>query len=876
MDIGTKEEFKTKLAKLIEVFSNNEEYYKSKKYKEDHVRQDFINPFFKALGWDMDNERGVAPQYREVIYEDRIEIEGKPKAPDYAFRLGSERKFFVEAKASSVKVYSEVDPAFQLRRYAWSGKLPVSILTDFEEFSVYDTTIEPKHSDKASVARVKYIHYKDYLKEADYIWETFSRDGVWKGSFDKFAVKDKKGSQLVDKSFLREIEQWRELVAKDIASNNDISIYDLNYVVQKFIDRIIFLRIAEDRGIENYENLKSTIASKDTYSELLKIFRRAEDKYNSSLFDLKKDHVSEKIKVSDKALDRILNNLYYPKSPYEFSVIGVDILGSVYEQFLGKVIRLTRGGNAVVEEKPEVKKAGGVYYTPKYIVDYIVKNTVGELVKDKTPRQVANLNIVDPACGSGSFLIGAYNFLLDWHLKYYTENDPDKHVKAKRLFMDSQGNYLLSTQEKRDILVNIIHGVDIDPQAVEVTKLSLALKMLEDENSETIGAQFVLFADRILPDLSSNIKCGNSLVGNDYYSDKQISLLDDKELRKVNAFDWEKEFPMVFRYGGFDAVIGNPPYVNSREMEDSLKKYFEKYQTASDQYDLYTLFVEKGILLLKDLGYLSFITPDKFLITKYGEVLKKFVYENTKIIDVADYTDQDVFDGVGVYPVVFVLQKSEGDGQCTFEELLYGNSIKILDQIDSFESIDFDVWRPLATSKSIVEVSDGDIIVSNRQVSKFKVVNPIKGFVKDGRVKDSQPNKIIMKKLCYELEAVIDKEGFQTINTVYCLTSEHNYLYYILGILNSRLMTFYARNKYKSTALRGGYIELRVFQVKSLTIKIPTEDELRKMSSLVENICNLSEGDSRYGLIMNKIDSLVYEIYGLVSKDIKLVEETVF
>lgn len=656
MDIVTKETFKTKVQKLVEHFSDNEDYYKSTQYKEDHVRQEFINPFFKALGWDMDNEQGFAPQYREVIHEDRIEIEGKPKAPDYAFKVGSDRKFFVEAKASSVRVFSEIDPAFQLRRYAWSGQLPVSILTDFEEFSIYDTTLEPKHTDKSSVARVKYINYKDYLKEVDYLWDTFSKEAVWKGSFDKFAKREKKGSQLVDKSFLKEIELWRDLVAKDVASNNNLNIYELNSVVQKFIDRIIFLRIAEDRGVESYETLRSAVKSPDTYSQLLKIFSRADEKYNSSLFDLKKDELSTKIKISDKTLDRILNNLYYPKSPYEFSVIGVDILGSVYEQFLGKVIRLTKGGNAVIEEKPEVKKAGGVYYTPQYIVDYIIKNTVGELVKDKTPKDVAKLKVVDPACGSGSFLIGAYNYLLNWHHKYYVENDVEKNLKTKKLFKDGEGNYFLSTQEKKDILLNNIHGVDIDPQAVEVTKLSLALKMLEGENSETINAQYKLFADRILPDLSSNIKCGNSLIGSDYYSDKQITLLGDEELRKVNAFDWDKEFPFIFRSGGFDAVIGNPPYIRIQTIEKSFSEYFlHHYHTARGKYDMYSLFVEKALSLINKSGNISFILPNKFLVTDYGEYLREIIAQKECLKSLVNFKDAQVFENASTYTCILSL-----------------------------------------------------------------------------------------------------------------------------------------------------------------------------------------------------------------------------
>ncbi|NLD25661.1 N-6 DNA methylase [Candidatus Dojkabacteria bacterium] len=873
MDIVTKETFKTKLQKLVEHFSDNEDYYKSTQYKEDHVRQEFINPFFKALGWDMDNEQGFAPQYREVIHEDRLEIEGKPKAPDYAFKVGSDRKFFVEAKASSVKVFSEIDPAFQLRRYAWSGKLPVSILTDFEEFSIYDTTIEPKHTDKSSVARVKYIHYKDYIKEADYLWDTFSKEAVWKGSFDKFAKREKKGSQLVDKSFLKEIELWRDLVAKDIASNNKLNIYELNFVVQKFIDRIIFLRIAEDRGVETYETLRSAIKSPNTYSQLLKIFSRADEKYNSSLFDLKKDELSAKIKISDKTLDKILNNLYYPKSPYEFSVIGVDILGSVYEQFLGKVIRLTKGGNAVIEEKPEVKKAGGVYYTPQYIVDYIVKNTVGELVEGKTPKDVAKLKIVDPACGSGSFLIGAYNYLLNWHHKYYVENDVEKNLKAKKLFKDAEGNFFLSTQEKKDILLNNIHGVDIDPQAVEVTKLSLALKMLEGENSETIGAQFVMFADRILPDLSSNIKCGNSLIGSDYYSDKQITLLGDEELRKVNAFDWGNEFPLIFRYGGFDAVIGNPPYVNSREIEAEQKNYFAKYEVGIDQYDLYTLFTEKGLQILKNNGLLSFITPDKFIITNYGKKIKDYIYRNAEIINVVDYTKENVFNGVSVYPVVFILKKGISKETKTFEEFVYEIGSSILLKVESKESIDIDVWRPLATSKNIAVNSGGSKIVSNREVTKFGFRNLIEGTLNGGRLSDAEPNKIIMKKLCYEIEAGLDDLGLSTINTVYCIKADSVYLKYLLGVLNSRLITFYARNKYKGTSLRGGYIELRVFQIKELNIAIPSKGDLTKMDSLVSQIRTLSNDNPRWNILKEKIDALVYDIYSLSKEEVQTVED---
>ena len=271
------------------------------------------------------------------------------------------------------------------------------------------------------------------------------------------------------------------------------------------------------------------------YERLCQLFRQADSRYNSGLFHFSKekgqssspDDLTLRLKIDDKVLKEIISGLYYP-SPYVFKEIPADILGQVYERFLGKVIRLTAGHQAKVEEKPEVRKAGGVYYTPTYIVDYIVKNTVGKLLgRRKTPKEAAGLKILDPACGSGSFLLGAYQYLLDWHTKWYSEHDPETWAKAKTpaIYQAQGGGWRLTTAEKKRILLNNIHGVDIDPQAVEVTKLSLSLKVLEGESQESIGAQLGLFKERALPDLGSNIKCGNSLIGPDYYEGRQLSMI---------------------------------------------------------------------------------------------------------------------------------------------------------------------------------------------------------------------------------------------------------------------------------------------------------------------------------------------------------------
>ena len=612
------------IIELVERFERNRDAYRSNEYNETETRREFIDPFFKALGWDIDNEQGYAEAYKDVVHEDAIKIGGVTKAPDYAFRIGGIRKFFVEAKRPAVKIKEDAETAYQLRRYAWSAKLPLSILTDFEEFAVYDCRIKPDRSDKASVARVLYLTYTEYEPHWDEIAAIFSRDAILKGSFDKYveSTKRKRGTAEVDDAFLKEIENWRDRLARNIALRNpDLSTRELNYAVQRTIDRIIFLRICEDRGIESYGQLRGLQNGTRVYPRLCQIFHRADERYNSGLFHFRRekerpeppDDLTLGLTIDDKVLKEIFKDLYYPESPYEFSVLPADILGHVYEQFLGKVIRLTPGHRAKVEDKPEVKKAGGVYYTPTYIVDYIVKNTVGKLLEGKTPRQVAKLRILDPACGSGSFLLGAYQTLLDWHLKWYQEHDPEKHAKGRspKVYLGPGGEWRLTTAEKKRILLNNIHGVDIDPQAVEVTKLSLLLKVLEGENAETLVKHLKLFHERALPDLGNNIKCGNSLIGPDFYEDKQLSLLDGEERYRINAFDWEAEFPEIMLAGGFDVVIGNPPY--GGVISPAERKYFKTHYRYQDAEDLYLLFLEHYHYLLKHNALLGVIVSNTWL-----------------------------------------------------------------------------------------------------------------------------------------------------------------------------------------------------------------------------------------------------------------------
>ena len=660
----TKDEAKQKISDLLERFGEQIESYKKSDYNETLTRRDFIDPFFKALGWDTDNEQGYAEAYREVIHEDRVKVGAATKAPDYSFRLvGGKRLFFVEAKKPSVVVKDDILPAYQIRRYGWSAKLPISIITDFEEFAIYDCTKKPNPTDKASVARIKYLTFKDYIKEFDFLWDAFSKERVLKGSFDKFVQGNasKKGTATVDKEFLLSLDSWRTYLATSISWNNkNLDEDEINFVVQQTIDRIIFLRIAEDRAVEPYGNLK-TILKGDHYQNLFQLFKEADEKYNSGLFDFKKDKISQSLSIDNKVIKSIVNELYYPESPYEFSVLSVEILGSAYEQFLGKVIRLTPAHQAKIEEKPEVRKAGGVYYTPQYVVEYIVQNTLGKLIEGKSPKEISKIRIVDPACGSGSFLIGAYQFLLDHHKNFYSENGkPSKGKKENPL--TPEGN--LTTSEKKRILLNNIYGVDLDFNAVEVTKLSLLLKCMEGETQASIANQMKLFNERVLPTLDNNIRSGNSLVDTDFYEGQ----IDFGYEKKIKPFTWRKAFPEIFNNGGFDVVLGNPPWVDLKGHPPELVEYyFKKFGTTENRINLYSIFVEQSLKILSPDGIFGFIIPNSILYQSSYEKIRKLILNNWSVNSIVRLPD-NVFQNVKAETIILSISKTGRSTQCLIYE----------------------------------------------------------------------------------------------------------------------------------------------------------------------------------------------------------------
>ncbi len=964
-----------KIAELVQRFEEQIASYKKSEYNETQTRKDFIDPFFKALGWDVDNENSYAEAYREVIHEDKIRIGKTTKAPDYSFKLsGGKRLFFVEAKKPSVFVKEDTGPAFQVRRYGWNCKLAISIITDFEEFTVYDCTKKPNQKDKAQIARIEYFTFRDYLNKFDFIWQTFSKEAVQKGGFDNYIKSDtyKKGTATVDKEFLKSLDDWRTYLATSIALNNkNLNEDEINFVVQQTIDRIIFLRIAEARLIEPENNLKSCLDAKtegDYYKNLFRLFEQADDKYNSGLFDFNKDTLSAKLTIDNKVIKNIVSELYLPESIYEFSVMPVEILGSAYEQFLGKVIRITPAHNAKIEEKPEVRKAGGVYYTPQYIVDYIVEHTVGKLIGSPlkggmgmSPKEVSKIKIVDPACGSGSFLLGAYQYLLDWHKKYYQDSvPPTKRKGIKTDVLTPNGD--LTTAIKKEILLNNIYGVDIDVNAVEVTKLSLLLKCMEGETEASINHQLKMFHERILPSLENNIKCGNSLIDTDVYK----SLFNLSDEKKIKPFNWQVEFPSIFKtkkskdnfdfknqfqkiktisnetdgliskyilkepdvsyskeqdFGGFDIVIGNPPY--GAELSTDIQNYcLNKYFVGNT--DTAALFLVQAKRLLKQNGLCGFIIPKSFTfasnwkktrdvvlndlthIVDCGKVWKEVKLEMSIIIS-QNESDNKSFNSLIIEKEKFKYTAIITKNICReFDFILNGireeeiqTGIKLKRNHQALNDVVTN-QRGAMLQKNICEKGNL-IVIGGKQIKRYSYNSDIKGKINSKLVIDQKAfikqNSVLVQNIVAHIQnpyphiQIIGSLGnifekntviIDTVNQLECKPNINNKV--VLAILSSTLCNWYTYKFIFANAIRTMHFD------STTTEKIPFPKKIDhklaiEITKYVDELFSLNQEiqitklESRIDQIKRKIkhcedqiNLAVYKLYELSKEEIEIVE----
>lgn len=637
-----------KLKDLANRFQTNLAFYKETRnnYNEHSCRIEYIDPLLKILGWDVANEKGLAPQYREVIAEN---YSTPTDRPDYTMTLRGVAKFFVEAKKPAVDITRVTDPAFQTRKYGWNANHRIAVLTNFEYLAIYDTCYIPKEEDGCAVARYRIFHFSEYADRYDEIVALISRDVVYSGEFDRYLDDNFPATggekQQVDVLFLKQINEWRVSLSNELYRKGGRyrSLEVLNDVVQEFINQIVFLRICEDKNLPLYHKLQDTVSEPEQLQvKLEELFRSADHRYNSGMFS-GDDIVFD---LSSTVISAMIKGLYYPQSPYLFNIIEPNLLGKIYEMFLTEQLVLLPDGTIGLGKKKDCLNRS-VVTTPTEIVKYIVEKTLSRACEGKTPAEILNVHIADIACGSGIFLEEAFAYLQNYCVQKYLANGEHEH-----LLEIGNGSYKLPLDEKKRILCSCIYGIDIDIHAVEVAKFSLLIKLIENETAPSVSDE-----TPILPDLSKNILFGNSLVSSEELQGIRVSA---DELIELAPFDWSS----INNGNPFSVIIGNPPYVNTEGMHALLpipevEIYKKKYKTSHKQFDKYFIFVEQAIRKTAENGYICYIIPNKFFKIGAGEKLRTLISKDQMLVSLDDFGDAQLFEDKTIYSSILLLQKKK-------------------------------------------------------------------------------------------------------------------------------------------------------------------------------------------------------------------------
>ncbi len=707
----------------------------------------------------------------------------------------------------------------------------------------------------------------------------------------------------------------------------------LEEVTQKILNRLVFIRVCEDREYENrhLEALAKTYKQKSQtlwngVKNLFRVYDKKDEKtkeggYDSGLFE---ESLCDHVFIDDSVLELVIRELYYFEDGtlIDFSKIPSDVFGNLYENYLVSISRN-------VETQQSYRKSQGIYYTPTYIVDYIVKNTIGEWIKEKK-NDIANIKVLDPACGSGSFLIKAYDFLSE----DYKKRDKN-HVHA-----DIHGfeRGVVSYSWKKKIVQNNIFGVDLDPKAVEIAQLNLLLKIAEK------GEQ--------LPILKNNIKQGNSLI-------------DDEETDRKNYFKWAD----TFQEGTFDVVIGNPPYISfysrmAQKLGIKEREYLsKKYSTVNNpnsRINSIQLFFERAINLVKEKGYIGFIVDRTLLEEKNNQFIREHILKNTSIIKIVPHLE-GVF-GVTVDVVIIILRKENkqnnrigwvnnidlklnedmslveqkcfnknkrkefsfndlGEIGRKFEEgqpilnvviLKSGANIGGHSEEFLFSYKKTNKCKPVLRGSKNVEIYsikwseneknsflnyDHDLQYSiNKKAEKIdkdstKKVNLVK--LGDGHIDQRfEKPKIIIRQSASRIIAAYDESGYYLLYGLFLLNLRDDSkvaLKYILGLLNSELFTYYAIKDKIIIMGDKKQPQIRSEGLKRLKIKFSSPENQQPIIKLVDRMLSLNKrlqdmGDKKTAQTAKleeeikktdeEINDLVYNLYGITEEEKKIIEES--
>lgn len=893
------------LKNLVKKYEDIKNSGKLKLYSEEQTKKDFILPLFEILGWDVYSRAEVSAE--ETISSERV---------DYGFYLNDRIKFYLEAKKFNVDIHDEKF-ANQAIKYSFNKGATWAVLTNFETLIVFNAQdIDGKLSDK----RFFEINCTEFSDRFDQL-NLLSKESFETDSLDKEAEKVGKKVQKISVTNLlyKDLQNCRDILTKDLGQwNNGIDSDLLDEGVQKLLDRLLFIRVAEDRDIEPQTLIPMVRQAreetkKQLYEAMTEKFREFDNYYNSNLFS---PHPFEKWEEYSGATERVIHVLYGKEGYYEydFKAMPADVLGTVYENYLSHRLSKSRKGTTVSKDAGK-RKEQGIYYTPSYIVDYIVKNALGPVLDNcRSIADIKRVKVLDPACGSGSFLIKAAQLIFD---------------KYKKMGFTGEEDLL-----KIQILEENIYGVDLDQQAVEITRLNLLINAL---------------TERMKFPYLNNIKNGNSLISG---TDEELEAKFGKNFRDKKPFNWQEQFPNVFKRGGFDVIIGNPPYVGSLELSNSIseeEKDFlkSKFKSAVGNFDLYVLFLERALSVLKDGGVLSFIVPNKFLVNNYGIKIRNMLLSQS-ILKLVNFSNLPIFKSVGVYPVVIVVQKQQPRSEHKIEvgsvnedyktkyndysqKIWLSNKDKIItfSEEEGNEDIINKINKNSINIGSVATVNSGTTGFDYSNYGKLISESKSKGFIKfiitrnvepyfinwgkninylkrkfatpyfdvenkivtEGRKKlYKDKNKIVIRGMSKRVVAGLDNEGCALGVGAYAIINSKIDNNLLLVFLNSKLVTFYYISKFQNKHLAGGYLAFNAGQIKEIPIFDFDKNSKNNIRKLLINLAKklhvnykllfeATENSEKWKSIKSeiekadeKIDQEIYNLYGLTNEDIQIIE----
>lgn len=695
---------KNKLAELLNEF-NNLNQQGSLSGQAEATARTWVERFLKIFNWHSSDPQQVRQEYRiQGRAARRLKAEGTShNRPDYCLISNGQRILFIDVKKFAANIKEDSSISYQVRCYGWSEGFKVSYAFNFEELAIYDCRIRPKDDDDADIAQVHYLQQAQYIEQFDLLWDFFSKEEIDEGSLSRRLPDDErpKGSKTFDEDFEEKLSEWRKEIAKSILRyGKERAAALISAASQRILDRIIFLRICEEFGFEELGSLLEMGQNEDGFWPLFleEHTKRYCKVYDGILFPAQDEDdptgVDAHLRswwLKGRIFREIAETLYSP-NPYRFDVVPIELLGGIYERYLGKRLRVV--GNEVTDEyKPEYQRTKGAIYTPQWVVQRVVEKALSPLTRGKTPDELLRLRILDPACGSGSFILGVYDYLEKLILSWFAKHPQDR--RKAHFIAETDDGIWLSPEVAREIINNCIYGVDIDAEAVEVSRMSLSLRYLE-RTVALSGEPHLL-----LKGIGLNIRHGNSLVGPDIIG---LGIETDDIISEVMPFDWrnkKKGFYDVMEAGGFDAVVGNPPYIEVKRYKEwmpSQYKYLKEsgvYETtAQGKTDVSVPFMEQGLKLLNENGRLGFIIQNRFFKTDYGDVVRSWLIRNKALAEVEDFRDIQVFEGRTTYTAIVILQKNTR--QVHYKT--YNNLSDAISQAPSvdcalrWDSIDSNVW----------------------------------------------------------------------------------------------------------------------------------------------------------------------------------------